>query len=245
MSRWLKRGFVAAFSLVVLETLYAILRPSPELEEFDPSGLFGDGSLQPLKVAVLGDSSVTAPGVSGPEDIWIHRLCSRLGERYRVELKSFAVAGSKASDLLESQLGPAMAFEPDLAFLAVGANDAIKGVTVADFESDLARLVTELSDTGATVVLPGVGDLGTIPRLYPPLRNLMTMRSDRFNEVHRRLAAKHGALFIDQRSDDRKLWLDDKTLWADDLFHVSASGHRRWADLAWKAIEPTLPALRP
>jgi lysophospholipase L1-like esterase len=29
-------------------------------------------------------------------------------------------------------------------------------------------------------------------------------------------------------------------LWAADLFHVSAAGHRRWADVVWATLEPQL-----
>jgi lysophospholipase L1-like esterase len=29
-------------------------------------------------------------------------------------------------------------------------------------------------------------------------------------------------------------------LWAADLFHVSAAGHRRWADVVWATLGPQL-----
>ena len=64
--RLVTRGALAGAFLLLVEALYAVLRPSPELEEFDPSGEFGDPSLPSLRVAVLGDSTITAPGVSGP-----------------------------------------------------------------------------------------------------------------------------------------------------------------------------------
>lgn len=243
--RLLKRGFVAGTALLGIEAAYAVLRPSPIMPDFDPTATFGDPSNPQLRVAVLGDSSVTAPGVAGPEEIWVSRVCQRLGEEYHVDLKSFAVGGSTALDLLETQLEKAILHEPDLVFVSVGANDAIKGVPRRRFERSLDRLIAGLSETGATVVQSGVGELGSIPRLFPPLSNLMSRRARRFDEVHWRVASTHGTVVVDQRSDDLDIWYRDRTLWSPDLFHVSAAGHERWANTAWKAVGPLLDVARP
>jgi lysophospholipase L1-like esterase len=238
--RLIKRGMTAGALVLGAEAAYALLRPSPIQPEFDPSGEFGERGLPPLKVAVLGDSSVTAPGVSGPEEIWVSRVCARLAERYRVTLRSFAVGGSQVSDLVETQLEQALAFCPDLVFIAVGANDALKGARLGRFEAQLDELVEVLTEAGAEIVLSGVGDLGTIPRLYPPLRNLMTIRSARFDAAHHHVAARHGAHVVEQRTDNPEVWYLDRGLWSADLFHVSAAGHERWANVAWRTVEPVL-----
>lgn len=240
LGRLIRRGALAGFLVVMVEAAYAVLRPAPALEEFDPSGEFGDPSHRTLKVAVLGDSSVTAPGVSGPHEIWVSRVCHRLAERRHVELRSFAVGGSRTRDVIENQLEPALEFGPDLVFISVGANDAIKGVPLHRFAADLERLVAALAGSGATVVQSGVGVLGTIPRLYPPLSNLMSRRARRFDRVHWQVAARHETAVVDQRSDDPALWNNDASLWAADLFHVSSAGHARWAETTWRTIEPLL-----
>jgi acyl-CoA thioesterase I len=240
VSRLLKRSVAAGAVFVGAEVAYAVLRPVPRLQEFDPSGSFGDPQLPELRVAVLGDSSVTAPGVSGPDEIWVSLICARLGERYHVVMRSFAVSGSRASDLIRDQLEPTLAFDPNLVLVAVGANDAIKGVSHRAFEQNLDELIEALSETDAVIVMSGVGDLGTIPRLYPPLRNMMSHRSAVFDRIHREVAARYGAHVVDQRSDEPQLWYRDPGLWSADLFHVSAAGHQRWANVVWRAVEPLL-----
>jgi len=100
------------------------------------------------RVAVLGDSSVTAPGVSGPEEIWVTRVGARLGETHHVTLRSFAFSGSKAADLIDNQLEPALAFVPDLFLVAVGANDALRGVRLRSFEVRLDDLVSIMVESG-------------------------------------------------------------------------------------------------
>lgn len=243
-TRWLKRGMLAGAILLGLETAYAVLRPAPDLDSFDPSGEFGDPSRPTLKIAVLGDSSVTAPGVGGPEDIWVSRVCQRLAETYHVVLESFAVGGAMAHDLITEQLPRALEFDADLVFVSVGANDAIKAVPLRVFERNLDYLIDRLASTGAIVVQSGVGDLGSIPRLYPPLRNLMSRRAFRFDRAHWRVAKRHGTTVVDQRSDDLTVWYERPELWADDLFHVSSHGHERWAETTWRSISHLLERLR-
>lgn len=243
--RLLKRGFIAGTALVGIEAAYAVLRPSPIMPDFDPSGTFGDPSNPPLRVAVLGDSSVTAPGVAGPGEIWVSRICEMLAEEYHVDLRSVAVGGSTASSLVESQLEEAILHEPDLIFVSVGANDAIKGVPRRRFEQHLDRVIAELSDTGATVVQSGVGELGSIPRLFPPLSNLISSRARRFDSVHWKVAESHGTVVVDQRSDDIDVWYRDRDLWSPDLFHVSAAGHERWANTVWATVGPLLNGAQP
>lgn len=236
--RLIARGALAGAVVLGLETAYALLRPSPDLEQFDPSQRFGDRDGPPLRVAVLGDSSVTAPGVAGPEEIWISHVCNRLAADWHVEMRSFAVGGAMVKDLIEEQMEDAILFGPDLVFVSVGANDAIKGVLRRRYARDLDFLIGELTKTGAIVVQSGVGDLGTIPRLYPPLRHLISRRALAFDRVHWKVAERHGSTVVDQRSDDLEVWYSDRTLWADDLFHVSADGHARWAQIVWRTLDP-------
>ncbi len=244
VGRILTRGAVAGLALLGFEAAYAVLRPAPELPDFDPSGEFGDSDDPPLRVAVLGDSSVTAPGVSGPEEVWVSLVCERLAERHHVVLRSFAMGGSMARDVIANQLEDAIAFTPNMVFVSVGANDAIKGSSRHKFALDMDRLIGGLAVTGAIVVQSGVGELGSIPRLYPPLSNLVSYRARQFDEVHRRVAATHGTFVVDQRSDDIAVWYTDPSLWAADDFHVSAAGHARWANTVWRTVEPLMNGAR-
>jgi lysophospholipase L1-like esterase len=236
----IRRACVAGAAVIAAEAAYAVLRPTPRLEHFDPSAEFGDPDLPTLRVAVLGDSSVTAPGVTGPHEIWVSLVCSRLAETRHVVLKSFAVGGSMAHDVIANQLDAAIDFAPDLVFVAVGANDVIKGVPLRRFSVNLDHLIGQLAATGAVVVQSGVGHLGTIPRLHPPLSHMFARRARRFDRAHWQIASEHRTSVVDQRSDDVRVWHSDRSLWAADLFHVSAAGHARWADTTWRTVGPLL-----
>lgn len=238
--RLIRRGALAGMTILGLETAYAILKPSPDLESHDPSAEFGNPSDPTVRVAVIGDSSVHAPGVDGPHQIWVSLICERLAQQGRhIVLRSFAVGGSKADDLLIDQMDEAIASAPDVILVSVGANDVLKGVPRATFKENLDRLISGLTkSTDATVILSGVGVLGTIPRLYPPLSHLISRRAESFDRAHREIAETYGTIVVDQRADDVRIWQTDRSLWAQDDFHVSPAGHARWAEMAWKTIGP-------
>lgn len=238
LERSIKRVGLIALGVLAFEIAYALFKPSPILESFDPSGEFGDPSHPEFRVAVLGDSSVTAPGVTSREEIWVTRICRRMADRRHVVMRSFAVGGSMAHDVVAEQLDAAIDYAPDLYLVSVGANDAIKGVPLRRFAANLDYLIGMLASTDAIVIQSGVGVLGTIPRLFPPLSALMTARSARFDRVHRQVAARYGTSVIDQRDDDPRLWNRDRSLWAADHFHVSAAGHARWTETTWRTLGP-------
>ncbi len=235
------RGSLLGIGILGLEAAYAVLHPAPTQPEFDPSGDFGDpeaGRL--LKLVVLGDSSITAPGVDGPEQIWVRLIAERIAESRPVALRSVARGGATARTLIADQLAEAVAHEPDVAIVSIGANDAIRAVPVKRFEERLEEITRALADSGATVMLSGLGDLGTIPRIRPPLRGVITRHSLAYDRAHMRVAKRTGAVWLDPRQDDRALWLRDRSLWSADMFHVSAHGHARWARTAWPTVSAQL-----
>lgn len=236
----LRRGLTFGAAVIGLEAVYAVLKPAPTLDRHDPSADFGDPADPVLKVAALGDSSIDAPGIDDPTQIWVSLLCRRLAVDRHVILRSYAVGGSNAGDVLADQVDPAIEYDPDLIIVSVGANDVIKGVPLAEFRRNLDTIVERLQTTRAQIVLAGVGVMGTIPRLYPPLSTLMSRRAKRFDRAHWQVASRHGAVTIDQRSDDAAIWNTDRSLWAADHFHVSAAGHARWAETAWKTVGPLM-----
>jgi lysophospholipase L1-like esterase len=233
----------AGLAAVAAETAWAVLRPSPRFEEFDPSGSFGEGVAPSLRLVVLGDSSVTAPGLDHPDQSWVRLLAMRLADRFRVEIASLAVGGAKSRDVLATQVDRAVKLEPDLALVSVGANDMLRGVSIRTFEDNLDRIVERLRPATRMILLSGVGDLGTIPRLLPPLRQYATARGRAADRVHGRVAARHGAVKADQWTWAAPLFRKDPNLFAADYFHASPAGHAIWAEVAWLAVVPHLSFL--
>ena len=211
----------------------------PTLSNQDPSGDFGDPDLPRLRLVVMGDSSVTSPGVEPLDASWPRQIAHRLSDRYRVELRSVAVGGAKARDVIAWQLLPAISLKPDLVFVSIGANDALRATQLSRFEREYRQIVAQLDRHVPGVAVSGIGDLGSIPRLPALIRSIVRIRGRSFDRAIRRV--------VDDFPDVIKThtwsagWQEFLTnpdeVFAGDLFHASAYGHRIYANAAMPAVE--------
>ena len=238
--RSLGTAAVVGSAALVMQALYAGWRRLPQFAGFDATGSFGDPGHPTLKFVVVGDSGSTGPGLEGPDDIWVRQVARRLADRFNVHLHSLAVGGARSADVVRDQLGPAVELEPDLAFVAVGVNDMLRGVPVSVYERNLDRIVESLHAVSRLVVVTGMGDLGTIPRLPAPLDRIARGRGRWGDAAAARVAARHGAIKADMWGLTTEQFRSDPGIFAPDLFHPSAVGHLVWAEAAWITIEPHL-----
>lgn len=213
----------------------------PDLPSFgnqDISGVFGDPPAPPLRVVAVGDSSLTGPGVDDLDDVWLRRLVRPYAAHHRVELISLGVGGSRARDVLDGQLEAAVALRPDIAVVTVGSNDAIRAEPVRRYAARLETIVSRLEDVSGAVLLLGMGDLGSIPRLPAALRPYLTRRSRTFDRAGIRVAVAHPrTVKVHARGIMVTAFRADPSLFAADQFHASAAGHAVFADAAAAAFE--------
>lgn len=236
---------VAVAAIVATQVLRATRRPDlPSYPNQDPSGVFGDPALPRLRIVAVGDSSITAPGVADLDNIWIRRVATKLSDRYHVEMISLAVGGSKASDVLEGQLDGALRLHPDVAVVSVGANDALRGVSPERYRRNLTAIVNRLAASGAGVLVFGMGDLGSIPRLPPTMRRWASRRSEAFDRIARDVVVTvPRAVKVYTRGRSSAAFFDDPSLFAGDQFHAGDEGHGVFAADALEAMEAAI-ALR-
>lgn len=223
---------VAAAGTVVAQFWYVAHRPLPSFTDLDPDGTFGPDSAPEVRLVLLGDSTVTGPGLDRCADLWSHQLARRLAGDARIRLRSVAAGGSRVRDVLDAQLPPAQELRPDIVVVSVGANDAMHGTRVRRFEADLDTVVEAFAEAGTEVVLAGVGDLGNIPRLAHPLKALASHRSRVFDRAHARVAARHDHVVkvpVAELTDNQ---FRSHDVFCPDLFHPNRAGHTAWADAA-------------
>ena len=87
-------------------------QPLPHFEDLDAGGTYGDPAGTPLRVVVLGDSSMTGPGLDDGTHIWVAQAAAAMP--WSVELVSHARGGSRVRDVLEQQVPAALEQGPDL-----------------------------------------------------------------------------------------------------------------------------------
>jgi lysophospholipase L1-like esterase len=219
---------IAGIGVLIAQVLRAAHRDDlPSLQDQDPSGVFGDPSLPPLRVVVLGDSTVTAPGVVPVDAAWPRQLGLHLSDRFHVVVESVAVGGSKVGDVLRNQVVPAIEFGPDVAVISVGANDAMRGTAITRFEAEYRLMLDRLQESVTLIIAGGVGDLGTLVRLPTLARAIARVRGRAVNGAIRRAAwGRRGVVKTEtwgaQWGGFERAPHD---YFSADHFHASASGH--------------------
>ncbi len=210
----------------------------PEFGDLDLTGHYGNESVlgaRPLEVAVVGDSTLTGPGLDHAREVFVAQVASR--STVRLHLTQYAVGGSRVADVLAHQLPRVLAARPDLTVISVGANDAVHGTPLAQFDREVHEIVGALDRAGCETLLCGLIDLGTIPRVPVGLRTVLTRRALAYER--RKVRATHAAERVVHVGVGRRVneafRARGESFFTADRFHPNAHGHRCLAD----ALRPT------
>jgi acyl-CoA thioesterase-1 len=176
-------------------------------------------------VLVYGDSLSAAYGIS-QKDGWVSLLGERLKQR------DYTVANASISG--ETTAGGAARidaalerFRPDVVVLALGGNDGLRGLPVADMKANLARIVRAAQARRARVLVVGV----RIPPNYG--RPYSEAFFQAFAEVARQHKAGYVPYLLDGIGDRRELFQPDQ-------IHPTASAQPLILETVWRGLEPLL-----
>ena len=152
----------------------------------------------PVTILALGDSLTAGLGV-GPAEAFPVRLEAALQAKgHDVKVINAGVSGDTAADGA-ARLDWALAEPVNAVIVELGANDALRGLPVAQAEQALDRLLAALAAKKLPVLLAGMR--------APP--NMGPEYQAAFDGMYERLAAKHGVLldpfFLDGVAADPKL----------------------------------------
>lgn len=152
----------------------------------------------PVTVLALGDSLTAGLGV-GPSEAFPARLEAALKAKgHDVRVINAGVSGDTAADGA-ARLDWALAEPVDAVIVELGANDALRGLPVAQAEQALDRLLAALAAKKLPVLLAGMR--------APP--NMGAEYQTAFDGMYQRLAEKHGVqlypFFLDGVAADPKL----------------------------------------
>ena len=186
-------------------------------------------------VVWLGDSTASGVGVHAATDALPRQAAALAGVPQTVV--SLAVSGARIGDVLHRQL-PRVPAGAAVVVIDVGANDVVHVGRVATFERRYQAVLRGLP-ARARVILLGVPDMGSPPRLDQPLRALVGWRGRQFDSVVRSLARSHHARYVDiagatgpafRRHPRQYFFADD--------YHPDAAGYRLWAEAVAPALAP-------
>lgn len=231
-------GVVTAGVLIGQAYLARMTIPGAESPPPRADGVYGlEHPGEPLRLAVLGDSTAAGYGVGSRAETTGALLATGIvtAAGRPVRLHCPAVVGA-TSAMLEPQVEAAVERGVDLAVILVGANDVTTNAATTTAARHLHDAVATLRRAGAEVVVATCPDLGTIQPIRPPLRWLARRWS-------RQLAAAQTVATVE--AGGRTVSLGDLlgpefarapgTMFGADRFHPSAEGYRA----AVAAVLPT------
>lgn len=186
----------------------------------------------------VGDEEPSLPnGVRG----WADRVAEELA-RTRPDLgyANLAIRGRRLGAIVDEQLEPALALEPDLVSISAGGNDLLRpGGDPDELAARLDAVVGRIRATGADVVMFNGPDIAMTPVLRA-IRGKVGI----YNANLWGVAAKHGAIMADMWSAKH---LQQAQMWAPDRLHFSPLGHHTIAMVVLDAlgVEHSLEPLEP
>jgi lysophospholipase L1-like esterase len=201
----------------------------------------------PLHVVWLGDSTSTGVGAGDFEDSMAWRVAAGLADG-PVTLTVLGRSGDQVHEVLDRQLpdlpeillGEASAH---VVLVSIGANDVTALTRRPTFRARYAELVdgleAALAGVDARLVLVGIPDIGTAPRLLPPLRQLAGRRGAQLDGEIARVARRAGHHHVDLAGrTSRTFSSDPDRYFSADEYHPSSDGHGVWADAVLASLDP-------
>ena len=177
----------------------------------------------PVRIVAIGDSLTAGYGLAQDEgfvpelDRWLDAHGAPGAEIVNMGVSGDTTAGGRA------RLDWALADGADAVILALGANDALRGVAPEETRRNLDAMLADLKDRGLPVLLIGIG---------APL-NFGEDYKAAFDAIFPDLAEKHGVL--------RACWCleelaDEPGMIQDDGLHPSAAGVDRLVERLGPAV---------
>ena len=178
-------------------------------------------------VLVVGDSLSAAYGVPS-ETAWVELLRDRIeSQDLDWTVVNASISGETTDGGLRRLPGLLEAHDPTIVVIELGGNDGLRGFPPNVIESNLANMIEQVRDTGATPLLVGM----QIPPNYG--QRYTTMFADIFPTLSDRYNTVLVPFFLDGIYDQDGLMQGDG-------IHPTEEAQPRLLDNIWPKLEPLL-----
>jgi acyl-CoA thioesterase I len=177
-------------------------------------------------IVAFGDSLTAGLGVT-PDDSYPAQLQAKLhAEGYAYRVVNAGVSGDTTAGGLR-RVDWALKNKPDVAIVALGANDALRGQDLASVRANLEAIVARFQKAGVRVLVAGME--------VPP--NYGARYAAEFRRLYADVARKRGAALMPFLLDGVA---GDPRLNQPDGIHPTAEGYRIVAAHLWPHLAPML-----
>ncbi|TWT22538.1 arylesterase [Luteimonas marina] len=201
--------------LVLLALLPAFARPAPT------------GTPQPRTVLVMGDSLSAGYGMAAHEG-WVALLGDRLAkEKPGWRVVNASISGETTAGGSSRIVAEVLRHRPDVVVIALGANDGLRGLPLAEARRNLARMIGASRHVGAKVLLVGMR--------MPP--NLGADYTAGFERNYRDLSKLFDTALVPFLLEPIAL---DRDAYQDDNLHPTIGAQPKLLEHVWPALVPLL-----
>ena len=180
-------------------------------------------------ILVFGDSLSAAYGI-GQKEGWPALLADRLREqRLEYSVVNASISGETTAGGV-TRIGEALArARPDVVIIALGGNDGLRGLPVAQMKANLEKMIAAAKAARARVVLVGM----RMPPNYGPryTREFETT----FSDLARQEKVPLVPFLLEGIGDRRDMFLAD-------TIHPTAAAQPTLLDNVWRGLAPLLGA---
>ena len=178
-------------------------------------------------ILVMGDSLSAGYGMSATEG-WVGLLQQRLQrEAPDWRVVNASISGETSAGGASRIAATVVREQPDVVVIALGANDGLRGLPLADARRNLARMIGASQHVGAEVLLIGMR--------MPP--NLGADYTAGFEANYRLLANTFDTALLPFLLEPIA---SDRVNFQDDNLHPTVEAQRQLLDHVWPALRPLL-----
>ena len=176
---------------------------------------------------VYGDSLSAAYGI-GQKEGWVALLEERLRQkRLDYTVANASISGETSSGGASRIASTLARYQPRIVIVALGANDGLRGLPLAQLRDNLAAIVRAAQQAGARVLLVGM----RMPPNYGP------KYTRDFEQIYSALSRRHKTAFvpflIEGVAGRREFFLDDN-------LHPTAPAQPIILENVWRGLAPLL-----
>jgi acyl-CoA thioesterase-1 len=178
-------------------------------------------------ILVYGDSLSAAYGIAEKRG-WVSLLAERLAqERPNYSVANASISGETTSGGLARIAKSLQQHKPAVVVLALGANDGLRGLPVAEMKKNLSAMIVASQKSGAKVLVAGV----RMPPNYGP------DYASAFDAAFAELATQHRTaltpFLLEGMAEKAEMFLPDR-------IHPTEAAQPILLDNVWKALRPLL-----
>lgn len=181
-------------------------------------------------IVVIGDSLSAEYGIQRGSG-WTKLLQERLNKNnWHYVIRNASISGDTSSGGLSRLKSTLDDHEPSVVVLELGSNDALRGLSLEMTRNNLAQMIEQIQERGASVVLIGMQ--------IPP--NYGQRYANQFKKMYADLADQYQLAFVPFFLEG--IALSDE-YFQDDRLHPNESAQAILAENVWTSLEKLLNAL--